>query len=299
MFASQPPENSREEVYVKAASGNAITSEAEMLTAQLDKLQKDIYLQNNNKEFNIKSTKQVSEVLFGQPGQSTNKATLEAMGGGGNVMADLILQYRALSRKIARLHKKEEHKANGTLVRNVSTSRRSSKVATGNKDSKKTAESTSSVNHDGVVGEDPLLLVDASAYIFRAYYSMPPLHRADGMPVGAVLGFCNMLNRLVLSRMLEGKCPRLVLVFDAKGKTFRHDLYDDYKANRPECPMDLIPQFDLIREAAEAYGIQQLEAPNFEADDVIATLATMALQEGVDTNILSGDKDLMQLITPQ
>jgi len=99
--------------------------------------------------------------------------------------------------------------------------------------------------------------------------------------------------------MLEGKCPRLVLDFDAKGKTFRHDLYDDYKANRPECPMDLIPQFDLIREAAKAYGIQQLEAPNFEADDVIATLATMALQEGVDTNILSGDKELMQLITPQ
>jgi DNA polymerase-1 len=128
---------------------------------------------------------------------------------------------------------------------------------------------------------------------------MPPLHRKDGMPVGAVLGFCNMLNRLVLSRMLEGERPRLVLVFDSKGKTFRHDLYDEYKANRKECPMDLIPQFDLIREAAEAYGIQQIEASNFEADDVIATLATMALKEGVDANILSGDKDLMQLITPQ
>jgi DNA polymerase-1 len=99
--------------------------------------------------------------------------------------------------------------------------------------------------------------------------------------------------------MMKGECPRLVLVFDAKGKNFRHDLYDDYKANRPECPMDLIPQFDLIREAAAAYGIHQLEAPNFEADDVIATLVTMALKEGVSANILSGDKDLMQLITPE
>jgi len=291
IFASQPPQH-REEVYVKASSGDAITSEVDMLTAQLLQLEKDIYAQNNNKEFKIKSTKQVSEVLFGQPGQSTNKETLEAMGGAGNVMADLILQYRSLSRKITRLCKKKENKANGTHVRNVSASNRPRKSIT--KETLAVADA-----NDGEVEGDPLLLVDASAYIFRAYYSMPPLHRKDGMPVGAVLGFCNMLNRLVLSRMLQGECPRLVLVFDAKGKTFRHDLYDEYKANRPECPMDLIPQFDLIREAAEAYGIQQLEAPYFEADDVIATLATMALNEGVDTSILSGDKDLMQLITPQ
>jgi DNA polymerase-1 len=218
------------------------------------------------------------------------------MGGAGNVMADLILQYRSLSRKIARLRKKKENVANGTLVRNVSMTERPKAVA---KESKAKASASQQLSDDSVAEGDPLLLVDASAYIFRAYYSMPPLHRADGMPVGAVLGFCNMLNRLVLTRMLDGECPRLVLVFDAKGKTFRHDLYEEYKAHRPECPVDLVPQFDLIREAAEAYGIQQLEAPNYEADDVIATLASMALNEGVDTNILSGDKDLMQLITPQ
>lgn len=97
--------------------------------------------------------------------------------------------------------------------------------------------------------------------------------------------------------MMEGKQPRIVLVFDAPGKTFRHGIYELYKANRPEAPVDLIPQFALIREAAKAYGIVQLEAPSYEADDIIATMATRALEEGVDCNILSGDKDLMQLVT--
>jgi hypothetical protein len=279
-FASQPPSD-REEVYRMASSGDAMTSDAEMLTKQLERLETDIYAQNNKQEFNIQSVKQVSQVLFGEPGHPTNKETLEAMAGAGHVMANLILQYRSLRRRIARLEKKEENRSNGTLVNNISQ------------------QTSSNMSDEQVVEGDPLLLVDASAYIWRAYFSMPPLHRADGMPVGAVLGFCNMLNRLVLSRMMQGECPRLVLIFDAKGKNFRNALYDDYKANRPECPMDLIPQFDLIREAAEAYGIHQLEAPNFEADDVIATLATMALKEGVSCNILSGDKDLMQLITPE
>jgi DNA polymerase I len=158
---------------------------------------------------------------------------------------------------------------------------------------------SSAISHaDDSSLRDPLLLVDASAYIFRAYYSMPPFHRADGTPVGAVLGFCNMLNRLVLNRLLAGETPRLVLVFDPIGKNFRHDLYPEYKANRKECPIDLKPQFALIREAAKAYGIHELEAEGYEADDVIATLVTMAMEEGVDCHILSGDKDLMQLITP-
>lgn len=112
------------------------------------------------------------------------------------------------------------------------------------------------------------------------------------------MGFCNMLNRLVLNRLVEGDRPRLVLVFDAKGRNFRHEMYQDYKANRAECPLDLVPQFDLIREAAKAYGIPEIEAQGYEADDVIATLATLALEEGIDTHILSGDKDLMQLVTP-
>lgn len=129
-------------------------------------------------------------------------------------------------------------------------------------------------------------------------YAYPPLHRADGMPIGAVLGFSNMLNKLVLNRMMNGEQPRIVLVFDAPGKNFRHGIYEEYKANRAEAPVDLIPQFALIRAVAQAYGIVQLEAALYEADDVIATVARMALEEGLDVNILSGDKDLMQLVTP-
>jgi DNA polymerase-1 len=211
-------------------------------------------------------------VLFGEPGHPTNKETFEAMGGAGHVMADLILQYLSLHRRIASLEKKQKNRSNGTLASNV-LQQTSSKMS----------------DEQAVVEGDPLLLVDASAYIWLAYFSMPPLHCADGMPVVAALGFCDMLNGLVLSRMMKGECPWLVLVFDAKGKNFRHDLYDDYKPNWPECPMDLIPQFDLIREATEVYGIHQLEAPNFEACDVIATLVTMALKEGMSANILLGD----------
>lgn len=117
------------------------------------------------------------------------------------------------------------------------------------------------------------------------------------MPTGAVMGFCKMLNAMLLDSMVEGKQPRLVLCFDAKGKTFRHEMYPKYKGNRPSAPVDLVPQFDFVRQAADAYGIAQIEAYGYEADDVIATLATRAVQEGVDANILSGDKDLMQLVT--
>ena len=105
------------------------------------------------------------------------------------------------------------------------------------------------------------------------------------------------MNRLVLNKLLEGKTPRILLVMDSKGKTFRHDMYSEYKANRKACPVDLVPQFDLVREAADAYGILQLEAPTYEADDVIATLAHMAIQDGVNVDIFSSDKDLMQLVT--
>ena len=111
------------------------------------------------------------------------------------------------------------------------------------------------------------------------------------------MGFCNMLNKLLLNSMLDGKQPRVILCNDAGGGTFRNDLYDEYKANRPEAPIDLLPQFDLIYEAAEAYGIVQVKAPGYEADDVIATLSQQALAQGLSVDILSGDKDLMQLIT--
>lgn len=106
-----------------------------------------------------------------------------------------------------------------------------------------------------------------------------------------------MLNKLLLNSMLDGKQPRVILCNDAGGGTFRNDLYQEYKANRPEAPIDLLPQFDLIYEAAEAYGIVQVKAPGYEADDVIATLSQQALAQGLSVDILSGDKDLMQLIT--
>lgn len=261
----------------KASSGQINTNEISSLEQSLKALEQDIYQQNNGNQFNIQSPKQLSEVLYGVPGQTTNKETLEAMAGGGNRMASLVLQYRDTKQKIKRLARKLESAEKGTLVRSASTVKR----------------------NDETQSADPLLLVDASAYIFRAYYSMPPIHRSDGLPTGAVMGFCNMLNRLVLNRLIGGETPRLVLVFDAKGKTFRHERYNQYKANRAEAPMDLIPQFALIREAAIAYGIPQIEAPSYEADDVIATLSVMATSEGIDTNILSGDKDLMQLISPE
>ena len=137
---------------------------------------------------------------------------------------------------------------------------------------------------------EPLLLIDASAYIYRAYHAIPPLHRTDGTPTGALHGVCRMLQNLLLPRLLKGERPRVVLAFDFKGKNFRHDAYPEYKANRGPCPEDLVPQFALIREASEAFGVVRVEAEGYEADDVIATLTRRALEEGVDVDILSGDK---------
>ena len=126
---------------------------------------------------------------------------------------------------------------------------------------------------------------------------MPPLHRStDGMPTGAVLGFCNMLNKMVLHRLISGERVRLVMVSDCGGKNFRHSLYPAYKANRPPCPVDLSPQFPLVSRMASAYGVPRLSARNYEADDVIATLATRARERGVNVNVVSSDKDLMQLV---
>ena len=158
---------------------------------------------------------------------------------------------------------------------------------------------TSEENDTGVqLRREPLLLIDASAYIFRAYYAIPPLHRTDGTPVGALHGVCRMLQNLLLTRLLKGDRPRVVLAFDFKGPNFRHYIYSEYKANRGPCPEDLLPQFELIQQAADAFGVVQVEAEGYEADDVIATLTRQALKDGVDVDILSSDKDLMQLITP-
>ena len=149
---------------------------------------------------------------------------------------------------------------------------------------------------------DHLFLVDGSAYIFRAYHALPPLTRkSDGVPVGAVSGFCNMLWKLVQEARdtSVGVVPtHFAVIFDYSSKTFRNDLYPEYKANRDAPPEDLRPQFALIREATRAFNLPCIETQGFEADDIIATYAKEAAAVGGDVTIISSDKDLMQLITP-
>ncbi|CAN5407312.1 DNA polymerase I [soil metagenome] len=142
-----------------------------------------------------------------------------------------------------------------------------------------------------------LYLIDASAYIFRAYHALPPLTRkSDGLPVGAVQGYCNMLWKLLQDMKGADGPTHLVAVFDHSEKTFRNTLYDQYKANRSAPPEDLVPQFTLVREATAAFGIACVELPGYEADDLIATYACKARDAGGQAVIVSSDKDLMQLI---
>jgi DNA polymerase-1 len=141
---------------------------------------------------------------------------------------------------------------------------------------------------------DHVYLVDGSAYIFRAFHALPPMTRADGTPVNAVYGFANMLTKLVE----DSEADFLAVVFDTARKTFRSDIYPEYKAHRPPAPEELIPQFDLIREATRAYSLPCLELEGFEADDLIATYARHAVEQGFDVTIVSSDKDLMQLVGP-
>ena len=142
-----------------------------------------------------------------------------------------------------------------------------------------------------------LHLIDGSAYIFRAYHALPPLTRkSDGLPIGAVAGFCNMLwSQLTANKGNEGP-THIACIFDYSSKTFRDDIYDKYKANRPELPEDLKPQFPLTREATRAFGVACYEQENYEADDIIATLARQAVEAGGEVTIISSDKDLMQLV---
>ncbi|HYC03027.1 MAG TPA: DNA polymerase I [Azospirillaceae bacterium] len=140
---------------------------------------------------------------------------------------------------------------------------------------------------------DALYLVDGSGFIFRAYHALPPLNRPDGTPVNAVLGFTNMLMKL----LAEQKADAVAVVFDSKRQTFRTDIYPDYKAHRPEPPEDLKPQFALIREAVDAFCLPCLQLEGYEADDLIATYARLAREQGRPCTIVSSDKDLMQLIT--
>ena len=142
-----------------------------------------------------------------------------------------------------------------------------------------------------------LHLIDGSAFIFRAYHALPPLTRkSDGLPVGAVAGFCNMLQRYVESNTGPDAPTHVAVIFDHSGKTFRNTMYDEYKANRAPTPEDLIPQFPLTREATRAFNVACKEVEGFEADDIIATLACRARDAGGSCTIISSDKDLMQLI---
>jgi DNA polymerase I len=144
---------------------------------------------------------------------------------------------------------------------------------------------------------DHLYLIDGSGYLFRAYHALPPLTRkSDGLPTGAVSGYCNMLWKL-LEDMKAGDAPsHLAVIFDASERTFRNELYKEYKAHRPPPPEDLIPQFPLVRDATRAFGVSCVEMAGYEADDLIATYARIAREAGARCTIVSSDKDLMQLV---
>jgi DNA polymerase I len=145
---------------------------------------------------------------------------------------------------------------------------------------------------------DHVFLVDGSSYIFRAYHALPPLNRkSDGLQVNAVLGFCNMLWKLMRDMPPADKPTHLAIIFDKSEITFRNKLYPDYKAHRPPAPDDLIPQFALIRDAVRAFDLPCIEQGGFEADDLIATYVREASARGAVSTIVSSDKDLMQLVT--
>ncbi|HSE77857.1 MAG TPA: DNA polymerase I [Alphaproteobacteria bacterium] len=135
-------------------------------------------------------------------------------------------------------------------------------------------------------------LVDGSGFIFRAFHALPPLSRPDGTQVGAVLGFINMLLRL----RERAECDHLAVIFDAGRRSFRNDIYPEYKAHRPEPPPELVPQFALVRDATRAFNVPAIEQPGYEADDLIATYARLAREAGATVTIVSSDKDLMQLV---
>ena len=148
---------------------------------------------------------------------------------------------------------------------------------------------------------DHFYLVDGSGYIFRAYYALPPLSRkSDGLPTGAVIGFCNMLFKLLEDSRSDDskqKPTHFAVIFDSARKNFRNEIYKDYKANRSEAPDDLALQFDYIRKAVKAFNLPSIEQINYEADDLLATYAQQIIDLGAKVTIISSDKDLMQLVS--
>ena len=142
-----------------------------------------------------------------------------------------------------------------------------------------------------------LHLIDASGFIFRAYHALPPLTRkSDGLPVGAISGYCNMLYKMVEDQRGSDAPTHIAVIFDHKGKTFRSEIYPEYKAHRPPAPEELVPQFPLTRDATRAFNLACLEIEGFEADDIMATLAARARDAGARVTIVSSDKDLMQMV---
>jgi DNA polymerase-1 len=148
---------------------------------------------------------------------------------------------------------------------------------------------------------DHFYLIDGSGYIFRAYYALPPLSRkSDGLPTGAVSGFCSMLFKLLEDSRSDDsihKPTHFAVIFDSAKKNFRNDIYSDYKANRSEAPEDLVPQFEYIRKAVKAFNLPSIELINYEADDLIATYAKQIIDAGAKVTVISSDKDLMQLVS--
>lgn len=169
------------------------------------------------------------------------------------------------------------------------------------KSAKKSATTCSVPNGEPVpiIKGSHVYLVDGSGYIFRAFHALPPLTRpSDGLPVGAVHGFCAMLWKLIGESKLSNRPTHFAVVFDATRETFRNEIYAEYKANRPPAPEELVPQFPLIRDAVKAFNLACLEQDGYEADDLIATYAKHVVDAGGDVTIVSSDKDLMQLVRP-
>ena len=150
---------------------------------------------------------------------------------------------------------------------------------------------------------DHFYLIDGSGYIFRAYYALPPLTRkSDGLPTGAVSGFCSMLFKLLEDSRSDDsihKPTHFAVIFDSARKNFRNDIYKDYKANRSEAPEDLAPQFEYIRKSVKAFNLPSIELLNYEADDLIATYVKQIIAAGAKVTVISSDKDLMQLVSEQ
>ena len=164
---------------------------------------------------------------------------------------------------------------------------------------KKTRASTGASDGEPVGKGSHVYLIDGSGYIFRAFHALPPLSRpSDGLPVGAVHGFCQMLLKLLQDGKDSDKPTHVAVILDAGRVTFRNAIYSEYKAHRPPAPEELVPQFPLIRDAVEAFNVACIEQEGYEADDIIATYARQALEAGGDVTIISSDKDLMQLIRP-